>query len=65
MPKYIASDTAFVAEKARLRKKRIGSIGCGLRCSQITNPASRARPPISVPSTSGLVQPWPGAWTSA
>jgi hypothetical protein len=33
VPKYIASDTAFVAAKPRLRKNAIGSIGSFARCS--------------------------------
>ena len=33
MPKYIATETAFVTVNARFRKKRSGSIGAGVRVS--------------------------------
>ena len=57
MPKYIASETPLVAANARLRKKRIGSIGAGARSSQTTKAATRAAPPVSAPRTVALVQP--------
>ena len=43
-PKNIANETAFVAENARLLKKRSGSIGSGARRSQSRNAASSASP---------------------
>ena len=46
-PKYIANETPLEAAKARERKKRIGSIGAGVRSSQTTNAASRIAPAIS------------------
>ena len=45
------------AEKARARKKRIGSIGAAARSSQATNAASSTAPPASEPTTSALPQP--------
>ena len=56
-PKNIANDTALVAEKARLRKKRSGSIGSGARRSQSRNAASSATPAVIEPTTIGFVHP--------
>ncbi len=47
MPKYIASEAPFAAEKARSLKKRSGSIGCLARASHATNAASRTTPAVS------------------
>ena len=44
---------ALPAEKARERKKRIGSIGARARSSQATNAASSATPPTSAPTHLG------------
>ena len=38
------SEAAFAAENARLRKKRIGSIGAGARSSQRTNASVSIEP---------------------
>lgn len=59
MPKNMSSEAPFAAAKARLRKKRIGSIGVRVRSSQRTNTATRAEPSASEPATSRLPQPWP------
>ncbi len=56
-PKYIANETPLEAEKAREPKKRIGSIGAGVRSSQATNAARLNAPASSAPSTVVLVQP--------
>lgn len=52
-----------MALKARLLKKRIGSIGSGVRSSQTTKATSSSRPPTIVPSTVALVQPSASART--
>jgi hypothetical protein len=57
MPKNIAREAAFVNEKVRLRKKRIGSIGAEARSSQATKAASTAAPAVSEPAISRLDQP--------
>ena len=57
MPKVIASDTPLVAAKARERKKRIGSIGAGVRSSWATNATTRSVPTAIEPTTSGEPQP--------
>jgi hypothetical protein len=57
MPKYIASEAALAAAKARLRKNRIGSIGAGARSSQAMKAASAAIPVTLVLSTSTLIHP--------
>lgn len=57
IPKDIASEAVFAAAKARLRKKRIGSIGVGLRSSQAMNPISAVIPKPAAPMISGLSQP--------
>ena len=44
MPKYMATDTAFVAEKARFLKKRSGSIGSGVRDSHQQKATTRIAP---------------------
>jgi hypothetical protein len=44
IPKYIASEAAFAATKARQREKRIGSIGVAVCDSQAMNPISAAIP---------------------
>ena len=51
------SEATFAAENARLRKKRIGSIGAGARSSQRTNAAVSSAPTTSEPTISGLDQP--------
>ena len=57
------SDAPFAAANARLRKKRIGSIGSGVRSSQATNAASRSAAPLRAqPTIGGLVQPSPFPW---
>src|SRR5262249_57639421 len=48
---------AFPAEKARERKKRMGSIGWGARSSHRTKAASSSAPAASDPRTSALDQP--------
>ena len=62
IPKYMRSDAAFAAANARLRKKRIGSIGCGVRSSQPTKAASPSAPIAREPRMVGLVQPSPFPW---
>ena len=57
MPKYIATEAPFVAENARLRKKRSGSIGAGVRDSHQTNDAQITMPTTMKPSTSVEPQP--------
>ena len=57
MPKYISSDAAFDAAKARLRKKRIGSIGADVRSSQATKLATSTAPAPSATRIWGSVQP--------
>ena len=57
MPKYIATETAFVAANARLRKKASGSIGSGVRFSHQRNATSRTRPATMRPITCGSPQP--------
>ena len=57
IPKNMNSEARFAAAKARLRKKRIGSIGAGARSSQSTNAAVRIAPSVSEPTISGLDQP--------
>ena len=42
-PKYIANETPLEAAKARERKKRIGSIGAGVRSSQATKRGQQDR----------------------
>ena len=44
MPNDIASETPEVAEKARERKNRSGSIGAGARRSQRPNRTRKAAP---------------------
>ena len=56
-PKNIASETPFVAAKARLRKKRIGSIGAAVRSSWATKATSRTAPAAIEPVTSSEPQP--------
>ena len=51
------SDATFVSANVRLRKKRIGSIGSGVRSSQSTKSAVRTAPPASEPTISVLPQP--------
>ena len=43
MPKLISIDAMFASVKVRLRKKRMGSIGCSARSSQATNAARTTR----------------------
>ena len=57
IPNDIASDAPFAAEKPRLRKKRIGSIGCGVRSSHRTNATSSATPAASDATIDALAQP--------
>ena len=47
----------FPAEKARERKKRIGSIGSGARNSRAMNAATRSTPAAIAPTTSRVPQP--------
>ena len=49
--------TAFAAENARLRKKRSGSIGLGVRASQATNAPSSRPAATNAATITGLVQP--------
>ena len=53
----MARQASAPAVNTRLRKKRIGSIGAGVRISQHTNNASSATPPPSASDTSALVHP--------
>ena len=57
MPKYIATDTPFVAANARFRKKRSGSIGSGVRFSHQQKIATRTTPIAIEPSTCAEPQP--------
>ena len=57
MPKDISSETAFASAKVRLRKKRSGSIGAGLRSSHATNAASNVRPATIAPTICRDAQP--------
>ena len=57
MPNVIARETPLVAANARLRKKRIGSIGAAVRSSCATNATSRAAPTAIEPATSSEPQP--------
>ncbi len=58
----MSNDAPFAAANARSRKKRIGSIGAGVRSSQATNAAVRIAPTASEPTICGLVQPSPFPW---
>ncbi len=59
------SAEALPAANSRTVKSRIGSIGCSVRSSHATKPASRTMPPIKVPSTSPLLHPAAPERTSA
>ena len=58
----MSSEAPFAAAKARSRKKRIGSIGAGVRSSQATNAAVRIAPRPSAATICGLVHPSPLPW---
>ena len=57
MPKLISSEVALAAEKARLRKKRMGTIGSVVRSSHQTKAPRRTMPAAMGPATPRLVQP--------
>ncbi len=57
IPKYMKSDAPFAAEKARSRKKRIGSIGSAVRSSHATNAARSSAPATNEATICGLDQP--------
>ena len=57
MPKNITNETALVAEKARLRKNRSGSIGSFVRLSCSRKKAIITRPKKIETSTVALLQP--------
>ena len=58
IPKLIRSDATFASANVRLRKNRIGSIGCSARSSHATNSARHERAPAtSAPTISGEPQP--------
>ncbi|CAB5031902.1 unannotated protein [freshwater metagenome] len=57
MPKNITNEAALVAENARLRKKRSGSIGSGVRLSCSRKNAIITRPNAIEISTVELLHP--------
>ena len=65
IPKNMKSDAVFARLKVRLRKKRIGSIGCSARSSHATNATSSSAPTTNAATISRLPQPWPLPRTSA
>jgi hypothetical protein len=51
------SEASPPAANTRLRKKRIGSIGAGVRISQLTNNINNTTPPPNASDTSVLAHP--------
>ena len=58
MPKLINTEVRLAAEKARRRKKRMGTIGSRARSSQATKATTSTAPTIMGGRTPRLVQPW-------
>ena len=54
---YITSAVRFATVKARLRKKRIGSIGAGARSWEATNRTRASAPTLNAAGTSGRAHP--------
>src|SRR5947209_18254161 len=64
IPKNMNRLETFARANVRLRKKRIGSIGCSARCSQATKDTSSATPTTNEATIRGEVQPSSSARTS-
>ena len=58
MPKLMNTEVRLAAEKARRRKKLIGTMGSRVRSSQATKATTSVAPTIMGGSTPRLVQPW-------